>query len=259
MSLNRFFKRLARSETAGRVASRAIGLYIRFVAATSRWTIEGRGHVDALDAAGRKIVFAFWHERLLMVPLLRRETERPVYMLISAHRDGEIIANAVAPFGIEFIRGSAANPKKSFKNKSGAPALARMIAALDDGAIVGVKPDGPRGPARRAQLGVARRAAMTGAAIVPCAYAASRGRRLRTWDRFFLAAPFSRGAFVAGRPLEPAPTDADAATLKAAAQALTDALDATTARADALVAPAARRAKGPNGVAEPALAPRRRG
>lgn len=194
-----FLKRAMRSPFAGGIASGAIGGYIRLVEATSSREDINRHFADDLVASGQGFIAAFWHARLLMGASIRGETERPVYMLISAHRDGEIIANAVRGFGVNLIRGSAADPKKPEKNKSGAPAVAAMIEALDRGAIVGVTPDGPRGPRERAKIGVIKLAAMTGAPILPGAYSASRGPRLKTWDRFLLAAPFSRLAF-AGRP-----------------------------------------------------------
>ena len=191
-------RRMLQSAFAGRIASALITLYIRFVFATSSWTFVGREPVDALLKTGEGVIFAFWHQRLLMVAGLRRETDRMVRMLISSNRDGEIIANAVRPFGVGFIRGSAANPRKKDKDKGGAQALAEMIAALRNGEIVGVTPDGPRGPSRRAQPGVVRLAQMSGAPIVAIAFSTSRAMRLDTWDRFFLAAPFSRGVFAGG-------------------------------------------------------------
>lgn len=201
-------KRFAKSALAGRLASWLIGVYIRLVYATTRWTFVGREHFEAAAAKGHGVIFAFWHNRLLMFATIRRKTDRRAFMLISAHRDGEIIANAVKSFGIEFIRGSAADPKKPFKNKNGAPALAQMLAVLKDGAIVGITPDGPRGPAMKAQSGVVKLSYLSGAPILPVAYSTSRARRLKTWDRFFLALPFSRGYYVAGAPIDPPADDA---------------------------------------------------
>jgi lysophospholipid acyltransferase (LPLAT)-like uncharacterized protein len=204
------FKNILRSAFAMRLAASLIGAYIRLVYATSRWTVIGREHMDAAEAAGHGVILAFWHGRLLMAAAIRRETGRRVYMLISAHRDGEIIARGVSGFGIEFIRGSAANPNKPGKEKSGASAIAQMIAALKTGAIVGFTPDGPRGPGERAKPGVIRLAQMSGAPIIPAAYSVNRGKHLSSWDRFLLAAPFSKGYYVAGAPIHvPAGADSD--------------------------------------------------
>jgi hypothetical protein len=194
-------RRALRSALAGRLASAGVAAYIRLVEATSHSEYVGRAQVDPLLQSPQGFILAFWHARLLMAAIVRRETSKPVCMLISAHRDGEIIANAVKGFGIDLIRGSAADPKKPEKNKSGAPAVAEMIAALAQGAVIGVTPDGPRGPREVAKIGVVKLAAMSGAPILPGAYSASRGKRLDTWDRFLLAAPFSRLAFAVRPPI----------------------------------------------------------
>ncbi len=223
-----------RSPFAGRLASGAIATYIRAVEATSRTELIGREHADALVASGKGFILAFWHARLLMGATIRSQTKRPVYMLISAHRDGEIIAEAVRGFGVELIRGSAADPQKPEKNKSGAPAVAGMIAALEQGSIVGMTPDGPRGPRQRAKIGAIKLAAFSGAPILPAAYSASLGPRLDTWDRFLLAAPFSRLAFAARPPIHIERT-ADAAALEAARAHLEAELKAAAAAADKAV------------------------
>ncbi len=197
-------KSLLKNPVIQGLASGSIASYIRLVRITTSWQIIGREHLAALEEnKDQGFILAFWHSRLLMVPTVRQETNRKVYMLVSLHRDGEIIVNGVKPFGIEFIRGSGANVKKKNKDKSGAPALTQMIAALKEGSIVGMTPDGPRGPRQKAQPGTVRLSIMANAPILPMAYATSRGSALGTWDRFWLAAPFSKGAFAAGAPLYP--------------------------------------------------------
>jgi lysophospholipid acyltransferase (LPLAT)-like uncharacterized protein len=228
------FRTAIRSPLAGAVASGAIAFYIRLVKATSSETFIGRDDADALLAANKGFILAFWHARLLMGATIRREADRPVHMLISAHRDGEIIANAVKGFGVELIRGSAADPKKPEKDKSGAPAIAAMITALNAGGIVGMTPDGPRGPAEIAKTGAVKLAAFSGAPILPAAYSASRGPRLNTWDKFLLAAPFSRIAFAARPPIH-VERHADGAALEAARSHLERELTAAAAIADEAV------------------------
>ena len=225
-------KRFAKSALAARIASFLIGAYIRLVHGTSRWSFVGREHFEEAAARGG-VILAFWHGRLLMAPTVRRETDKRVFMLISAHRDGEIIANGVKSFGVEFVRGSTANPKKPHKNKSGASAIAQMTAALKEGHVVGVTPDGPRGPREKVQKGIIRLAQMTGAPIVPAAYATSRGARLNTWDRFLLAAPFSKGVYVAG-PAIHIPPENDPETVESARRNVENALLGVTRQADAL-------------------------
>ena len=227
-------KRMVRSALAGRIASAAIAAYIRLVEATARTGFIGRDHADALLGSDKGFILAFWHARLLMGPAMRGETKKPVFMLVSTHRDGEIIANAVRGFGVDLIRGSAADPKKPEKDKSGAPAVGAMIAALEAGSIVGMTPDGPRGPAEIAKIGAVKLAAFSGAPILPAAYSASRGPRLQTWDRFLLAAPFSRLAFAARPPIH-VERGADAQALEAARLHLEAELTEAARIADAAV------------------------
>ena len=224
-------KRLLKSAAVLRLASVLIGAYIRLVYVTSRWRVIGREHVDSAAAAGRGVILAFWHGRLLMGAAIRRETGHRVFMLISAHRDGEIIARGVSSFGVEFIRGSAANPDKPGKHKSGASAIAQMIAALESGAIVGFTPDGPRGPGEKVKPGVIRLAQMSGAPIIPAAFSISRGKHMSSWDKFLLAAPFSKGVYVAGAPIH-VPAELDAEAREAYRQKVEAALSAVTRNAD---------------------------
>lgn len=224
-------KRLLRSRPAMRAAAWLIGAYIGLVYATSRWTLEGQSHVEEALKGGKGVILAFWHGRLLMAATVRKHTNARVFMLISAHRDGEIIAQGVRNFGIEFIRGSAANPKKPGKNKSGASAIAQMVAALEKNAIVGFTPDGPKGPGESLKPGVIRLAQMSGAPIIPAAYSVTLGKRLSTWDRFLLAAPFSKGYYIAGAPIT-VPAEVSGETLDRVRAEVEAALAAVTLEAD---------------------------
>lgn len=226
-------KRLAKSSIVLALASFAIGSYIRLVYRTTRWTLLGREHFQAAADGGKGVIIAFWHGRLLMGAAIRRETGLPVYMLISAHRDGEIVARGVKGFGVEFIRGSASNPKKAGKNKHGASAIGQMIAALEKGSVVGFTPDGPRGPGEIVKPGVIKLAQMSGAPVVPAAYSVTRGKHMSSWDRFLLAAPFSRGYYLAGKPIT-VPNDASAADLEDFRLNLETALKDVTHKVDAL-------------------------
>ncbi len=228
----RLSKRIWKSKTVTALLSGLIGFYIRLVQATSRTIYIGREHGDALLASDKGLILAFWHARLLMGPVVRHETDRRVHMLNSAHRDGAMIAAAVKGFGIEMIEGSAADPNKPEKDKSGASAVAEMAKALKSGAIVGITPDGPRGPPELARIGVIRLAAMTGAPILPAGYAASPALRLKTWDRFMLTLPFSRMAFAA-RPAIHVERGASDEALEAARAHLERELNAAVAEAQA--------------------------
>ncbi len=182
----------------------AIHWYIRLVYATNRWSIEGAERPRRLSREGRTFIVAFWHGRLLMMPLAWHRLTA-FHMLISAHPDGRIIAGAMTYFGIETIAGST--------RRGGSAALRTMLKRLKEGDCVGITPDGPRGPAMNASLGIVNVARRARVPIVPLTYATSRRIALATWDRFHLALPFGRGVYLWGEPIEVA-ADLDEAGLE---------------------------------------------
>ncbi len=67
--------------------------------------------------------------------------------------------------------------------------------------------DGPRGPARVVQPGVAFLAGATGHPILPYHIESSRHWTLRSWDRTQIPKPFSTVALVIGAPIAVEGTD----------------------------------------------------
>lgn len=190
-----FLKRLLRSDAGLRLSCWLVQAYIRLVYRTGRWTVEGAAFPRAVREQGGAFILAFWHGRLLMMPMAWQGLA-PMHMLISAHADGRLIAGAVRYFDIDSIAGSS--------NAGGSAALRAMVRWLKGGDCVGITPDGPDGPAMRASLGIVAVARLSGTPVVPLAYATSRRRVLGTWDRFHLPLPFSRGVFIWGEPIHAA-------------------------------------------------------
>ena len=199
--------------------------YIRFVRASGPWQTMGAETPERYWREGKGFILAFWHGRLLMMAHCWRRSV-PMHMLISQHRDGEFIAETIRHFGLGTVRGST--------KKGGGAALRTMVRALKAGECVGITPDGPRGPRMRAGIGAISLARLSGAPIIPAAYAASRRTLLSSWDRFVLALPFSRGVILWGEPIT-VPREADAAAEEAARAALEAQLNALTEKADRLV------------------------
>lgn len=215
-------KALLRGRLAIGLVCGLIAAYIRLVWATSRFETRGGDWPEAFWSAGQPFILAFWHGRLLMAPKAWRHGAA-MNMLISSHRDGRIIAGAIRHFGLGTVTGSS--------SKGGGAALRVMLKALARGEHVGVTPDGPRGPAMRASAGIIAAARLSGAPILPLAYATSRRRILASWDRFHLALPFSRGVFVWGEPVR-VPRALDEAAAEELRRLLEDRLNAATAEAD---------------------------
>ncbi|MEK9971381.1 MAG: lysophospholipid acyltransferase family protein [Ferrovibrio sp.] len=182
-----------------RFAADAIAFYVRLVRNTTRWDIRGAEHPEAFWSENRPFILTFWHGRLLLIPPVWR-SDRRMHMLISQHRDGELIARAMDPFGIGTVRGSAAKAGK--KDKGGSGALRMMVRQLKLNEYAGFTPDGPRGPRMRASTGVIAAARLARVPILPVTYAVKRRRVLNSWDRFILPWPFNRGVYLWGEPID---------------------------------------------------------
>ncbi len=204
-----------------------LGGYLGFALRTTRWTLDGQEHFRP-HGAGAPAVFAFWHEFLPLMPALSMIARRlpfykptPIHTLVSQHRDGRVIGAVVRRFGIMPILGSS--------TRGGSAALRNLLAVLKEGDLIGITPDGPQGPARKAAAGVAQLAALSGVPILPCAARTSRRIQLNTWDRMPVPLPFGRGVMVCGAPIQ-----VDRHAWKETVPAITEALNQVASRAEAL-------------------------
>ena len=175
---------------------------IRVLAWTWRIRRSGAEEVASRVAQGLPNLYAFWHGHLLTM-LVEHEFERAA-VLVSSHRDGEIITRVGKAFGYGAIRGST--------SRDAPGALRAMVRTLRGGCTVAVTPDGPRGPAHEFSPGPAIASFETGVPVILAAVAADRAWYLRTWDRFMIPKPFAR-IVVCYEPsiAVPGPTARDAA------------------------------------------------
>ena len=174
-----------------RLTHRSVAAAFHGLAATWRFEVRGEGHFESV-AAG-PFIFALWHHTLL--PLLWWHRRRDVTLLVSAHRDGELVASAAAHLGYRLARGSS--------TRGGASGYRGLLQALAGGSVVAVTPDGPAGPAGIVKPGVVRAAHQARAPVLPVAARVDRAWRLRSWDRLMVPRPFARIIVEYGRPLTP--------------------------------------------------------
>jgi lysophospholipid acyltransferase (LPLAT)-like uncharacterized protein len=220
---------------------RLLAGYVRLVGATTRWEEIGAAHLDALIAEERGFIAGLWHGRLFMTPLMAPPEWRRV-AVISNNRDGDLIAALVARFGAGAVRGSSFDRRKG-RQKGGAAAYRAGLAELaTPRTVLGVTPDGPRGPRMHAEPGIARLSAGAGAAVLPVAFSVRWGVVLGSWDAFLLPLPFGRGVKVYGPPLRPpepagpAELDRYRAAIEAAITGATETADRACGRAPVLPA-----------------------
>jgi lysophospholipid acyltransferase (LPLAT)-like uncharacterized protein len=222
-------KRLTRHPITQALLAWLVGLYLRLIWATTRWQLVGAEHLKPHQSG--PVILAFWHECLPLAAqgwrlLARKNPEAPgrkAQALISRHRDGRLIARAVAPFDVEVIHASS--------SKGGAAGLRQLLRVLAGGGVAVITPDGPRGPARVSAPGIAQLAGLAGLPVLACGAASSRMRRARSWDRMRFPLPFARAVVVIEAPVV-VPRENSVAALPA----ITEALNRATERADVLVA-----------------------
>ncbi|MBI4573561.1 MAG: lysophospholipid acyltransferase family protein [candidate division NC10 bacterium] len=193
--------------------------------ATLRRHDIGRHYPESCLAKGERVIVAFWHGRLLMMPFVY--PGHPVTILISQHRDGEHITRIAEWLGFTAVRGSA--------TRGGARAFMQLLHNLRDGRNVVITPDGPKGPRQRVKSGVIELARLSGMPILPVAFGAWPRTILKSWDCFLVPHPFGRAVFVWGEPIY-VPADADTAAVEKLQSVLAERLDALVADADARAA-----------------------
>lgn len=188
----------------------ACGFLVRMLARTWRIEAPTRAEFDAAREQGKAAIFTFWHGQMLA---LLAEHRRPTTVLISDHRDGEIITQIVRMFGCRAVRGSS--------SKGAARALLQLSRTLDEGHDIAITPDGPRGPRHSFAPGALVLSQRTGSPIVFLAYHASSKWQLKSWDAFEIPKPFAKITVAYGKPFVVAGSDAREAALDVNAAAST--------------------------------------
>ncbi len=151
-----------------------------------------RDYLRKLLRRKENFIICFWHENMFLPLLVNQDLNS--HVLVSQHFDGEVIARVLHAFGIPTIRGSS--------TRGGKEAYQVMKKRMKNGHfIMTFTPDGPTGPRRKMKLGAVLLASETGAPILPIGVAASRYRRLNSWDRLLLILPGSRCVHRYGKPI----------------------------------------------------------
>ncbi len=167
------------------------GVLQRFLGRTVRFT-ELNAEVWGLRAERpENAIYAFWHSSLLMSSFFYRNLG--VVGLISQSRDGELLTRVLEPLGYVIVRGST--------SRGSARAFRALVRHLREGRDVALAPDGPRGPREIVQVGTIELARLTGRRIVPFVFDCTSKKRLNSWDRLIVPAPFARGVIVVGDPI----------------------------------------------------------
>ncbi len=158
-------------------------LLVKLISATYRYRIVGtRNERQAIDASG-SVVYASWHQRFFP-GITFFATRRPIAIMISQSRDGEMIARVVNILGWRAVRGSS--------SRGGMRALKEVRTLTGQGYRIGHIVDGPQGPFGVVKPGLITIAQFARAPILPVVMSAQRCWTFNSWDRFMVPKPFSR-------------------------------------------------------------------
>ncbi len=183
-----------------KVIPRAGLVLVKLISRTYRYRIVGTDHERAaLDTYG-SVVYASWHQRFFP-GITFFASRKPIAIMISQSRDGEMIARVVDILGWQSVRGSS--------TRGGLRALKRLKSLTQKGYRVGHIVDGPQGPFGVIKPGLITIAQFAGAPIVPAIMTAQRYWSANSWDRFMIPKPFTK-VIVRFTPPIPVPRRLDA-------------------------------------------------
>lgn len=166
----------------------------------STWRIRWDDQGGALTGRDKSpLIFCLWHNRLAVCMAVWQRVsrgERPaegLTALVSASKDGALLARTLEWFGVQPVRGSS--------SRRGSQALLEMTTWIENGWHAAITPDGPRGPRYKIQDGLVTLAQLTGAHILPVGIRIYQKRCLHSWDGFQVPMPFARCDVLFDRPI----------------------------------------------------------
>ena len=172
-----------------RLAAALIYGLIRSLAGTLRFSLKDQSGLFVGEPK-EAVIFAIWHNRLALSLILyrkyvrQRQASRRLAAMVSASRDGGLLARVLEWFEVQPVRGST--------SRRGPQALRELTTWGERGYDLAITPDGPRGPCYQVQEGVISIAQLTGLPIVPVSYHLNWKIRSKSWDRFQVPLPFAR-------------------------------------------------------------------
>jgi lysophospholipid acyltransferase (LPLAT)-like uncharacterized protein len=167
--------------------ARVLGFFIASLIKLYTRTMRFRFIDQACLREKQSVIWAFWHNRMLVVPLVYTrylKNDRQGCVLTSPSNDGAVLAAVMRRFGLDSVRGSS--------NKRAAQSLVECRRRLLSGWDLAITPDGPRGPVYEAAPGILQLARLTQCPVMPVQVEYSRKWELKSWDRFQIPKPFSR-------------------------------------------------------------------
>lgn len=156
--------------------------------------IHGEKNLLDLAEQGNPVMVCVWHGRLIFPSWYIRLKLTNLYAIASHHDDAEIMARILDKWGYGLIRGST--------KKGGKAVVLKMAEVFQDGGIIAVTNDGPKGPAQIAKAGSTSLAIKYNVKIITITGSATKYWQINSWDKFLLPKPFGRIEIIISPPLE---------------------------------------------------------
>ncbi|HEY3861282.1 MAG TPA: lysophospholipid acyltransferase family protein [Verrucomicrobiae bacterium] len=152
------------------------------------WRLRWHDETGSSEIKG-PVIFCVWHNRLPAALASYNDFAQARWpgqglaAMISASKDGSLVASVVERFGVQPVRGST--------SRRGPQALLEATTWMERGYNLVIPPDGPRGPVYQIQKGIIHLAQLTGRPIIPISNFSRWKVRLKSWDRFQILLPFA--------------------------------------------------------------------
>jgi lysophospholipid acyltransferase (LPLAT)-like uncharacterized protein len=164
---------------SAKIAQWLTPLFIRIIAKT--WRIRWQGE-DIYCGEHKDVIISFWHQTIPTA--IGSHRDKNICVMVSLNRDGEMISRVATRMGYSTVRGSSSS--------RGREAFEEITTTVADEIPIAFTPDGPRGPMHSVAHGVLWASPITGRTIYSMGVAAEKYWSANSWDRMFLAKPFSK-------------------------------------------------------------------
>jgi lysophospholipid acyltransferase (LPLAT)-like uncharacterized protein len=155
----------------------AMTFSVRMWCRSLHYILEGEQPINNLHQDNERVVYAIWHDELF--PLCYLHRDEGIVAVVSASRDGEMLAQVLARLGYNLARGSS--------TRGGVKALiaaSRVMKKEAKDAVLTL--DGPRGPRHQVKEGALYLAWRADAYLVPVRAKISSKKCFKSWDKFQL-------------------------------------------------------------------------
>jgi lysophospholipid acyltransferase (LPLAT)-like uncharacterized protein len=158
-------------------------LLVKALAVTYRIKLYDPENEEKVLDEHQSLIYASWHQRFFP-GITFFSSRKPIAIMISQSRDGEMVARVVDILGWRSVRGST--------TRGGAAALNKLKDLARAGYKIGHIVDGPTGPFGCVKPGLLRIAQVADKPVVPTITSAQKKWIFNSWDRFMVPKPFSR-------------------------------------------------------------------